>query len=164
MLEDLPNEKLIEYYNLYKKTNKASKRSERVKIDKMDCKFAYHLVRLLYEVEEILTTGDLHLDQNTEVLKAIRRGEWSQERVEKFFEQKEHALSEAYEKSTLPYGPKEKEIKELLLQCLEHHFGSLKDAYLEPDRYKYALKRFEEICSQVLYLKEQNYESTSQKT
>jgi hypothetical protein len=149
-LKDLSDEKLIEYYNLYKKTKKASKRAERVKIHGMDSKFGYHLVRLMYEVEEILTTGDLHLDQNTEVLKAIRRGEWSQERVEKFFEQKEHALNEAYEKSQLPYGPREKEIKELLLRCLEHHFGSLKDVYVEPDRYKNAVMNIMETCTNVL--------------
>jgi len=127
-----------------------SKRAAVVEKFGYDVKFGYHLVRLMYEVEEILTTGDLHLDQNSEVLKAIRRGEWSQERVEKFFEQKEHALNEAYEKSKLPYGPREGEIKKLLLRCLEHHFGSLKDAYVEPDRYKNAIIDIMETCSIVL--------------
>jgi len=88
------------------------------------------------------------------VLKAIRRGEWSQERVAKFFEQKEHALNEAYEKSTLPYGPNQKKIRELLLQCLEHHFGNLDKAVVEPDRFKDALKQVEEICTRTLYRKE----------
>jgi len=125
-----------------------SKRYESIKKFGYDVKFAYHIVRLMYEVEEILTTGDLHLDQNSEVLKAIRRGEWTQERVEKFFEQKEHALGEAYEKSSLPYGPDENVLKKLLLSCLEHHFGSLDKCVVEPDRYKNALLEIQRICSE----------------
>jgi len=123
-----------------------SKRYESVKKFGYDVKFAYHLVRLLYEVEEILTTGDLHLDQNSETLKAIRRGEWSQDRVEKFFEQKEHALNEAYKNSVLPWGPDEGAIKGILLKCLEHHFGSLEKCVVEPDRYKKVLLEIQELC------------------
>lgn len=151
MLENLSDKKLIEYYNLYKKTNKASGRSERVKIDGMDRKFAYHIVRLIFEVEEMLTTQDLHLDKNTEVLKAIRRGEWSEKRVKQFFEQKEEALNKAYANSSLPYSPREKEIKELLIKCLERHFDTLEGAVVEPDRYKMALQQIEEICNSTLY-------------
>lgn len=127
-----------------------SKRAKLIEEKGMDTKFAYHIVRLILQAEEILTTGDLHLDQNSEVLKAIRRGEWTQQRVEKFFEQKEHALNKAYEESKLPWGPDEKVIKELLLSCLEHHFGSLKDAYVEPDRYKNALMKIMETCNNTL--------------
>lgn len=127
-----------------------SKRAKSVELHGYDVKFAYHVVRLIFEVEEILTTGDLHLDQNSEVLKAIRRGEWSQERVEKFFEQKEHALNKAYEESKLPWGPDEDALKKLLLNCLEHHFGTLKDAYIEPDRYKNAVMKIMETCSDTL--------------
>lgn len=126
-----------------------SKRESIVKKFGWDVKFGYHVVRLLLEAEEILTTGDLHLDQNTEVLKAIRRGEWTQERVIQFFEQKEHALNKAYEESKLPYGPRENEIKKLLLECLEHHFGSLEKAYVEPDQYKNALMEIQNICTKL---------------
>jgi len=141
------------YSQLHKMNTKehksGSKRSKDVEDYGYSTKFAYHLVRLLYEVEEILTTEDLHLDKNSEVLKAIRRGEWSQDRVEKFFEQKEHALNEAYEKSKLPYGPDEMAIKSLLLKCLEHYFGSLDKCIVEPDRYKKILLKIQELCSKV---------------
>jgi predicted nucleotidyltransferase len=126
-----------------------SKREKSIKKYGFDIKFAYHIVRLMYEVEEILTTGDLHLDQNSETLKAIRRGEWSQERVEKFFEQKEHALNEAYEKSTIPHRPNEELIKQVLLKCLEHHFGSLDKCVINQDKYKKALTEIEHICSSI---------------
>jgi predicted nucleotidyltransferase len=131
-----------------------SKRAGYVEEFGYDVKFAYHVVRLIFEVEEMLTTGDLHLDQNSEVLKAIRRGEWSEERVKEFFEQKEVALNKAYAESVLPYSPPESQIKELLIECLERHFDTLEGAVIEPDRYKDALKQVEEICSKVLYQKE----------
>jgi uncharacterized protein len=138
------------YSQLHKMSSKEpdpeSKRAASIEKYGFDVKFAYHVVRLIYEVEEILTTGNLHLDQNTEVLKAIRRGEWSEERVSQFFEQKEKALTKAYEESKLPYSPDEQKIKNVLLQCLEHHFGSLDKAYVEPDRYKNALREIGDIC------------------
>ena len=86
---------------------------------------------------------------NSETLKAIRRGEWTEQRVIDFFEQKEKALNKAYEESTLPYSPNEQKIKTLLLECLEHHFGSLSGAYTEPDRYKSALVEIQEICTKL---------------
>lgn len=132
-----------------KQPEKGSKRAKSVEKFGFDVKFAYHVVRLIFEVEEILTTGDLHLDQNSEVLKAIRRGEWTEERVIKFFEQKEHALNKAYEESKLQYSPDEQKIKKLLLECLEHHFGSLEKAYVEPDKYKNALFEIQNICDKL---------------
>ncbi len=146
-LKKLTDKEIIEYYNLFKKLGK---RALSVRNNSYDCKFAYHVVRLIHEVEEILTTGDLHLDCNSEMLKAIRRGEWSQERVVKFFEQKEHALNKAYEESKLPYGPDEKVIKDILLKCLEHHFGSLDKCVVEQDVYKNAMIKISGICADSL--------------
>ena len=91
-------------------------------------KFAYHVVRLMNEVEQILVEGDLDLQRNREQLKSIRRGEWTLEQFEEYFTNKEHALETAYANSTLPHGPDQERIKALLLQCLEHHYGSLTDA------------------------------------
>ena len=54
-----------------------------------DVKFAYHVVRLLNEVEQILVEEDLDLARNKEQLKAIRRGEWSQQAVEDYFTNKD---------------------------------------------------------------------------
>jgi len=88
-------------------------------------KFAYHVVRLLSEVEMILIEGDLDLTRNREQLKAIRRGEWSKEEIREYFNKKETFLEELYIKSDLRYKPDEKLIKQLLLNCLEHHYGSL---------------------------------------
>ena len=88
-----------------------------------DVKFAYHVVRLISEVEQLLTTGDL----DREVLKAIRRGEWSLEKIKVWFSEREVGLQTLYEKSSLPASPREEEIKNLLLSCLEYHYGHLSE-------------------------------------
>jgi len=90
-----------------------------------DVKFAYHVVRLLNEVEQILIEHDLDLERNREQLKSIRRGEWTIERVQDYFAEKEKALEQVYIDSSLPHGPNEEAIKELFLNCLEEHFGNL---------------------------------------
>lgn len=90
-----------------------------------DVKFAYHVVRLLNEVEQILHEHDLDLARNREQLKAIRRGEWSLAQVETYFRDKEQALEAAYQSSTLPAAPNVPAIRKLLMCCLEEHFGCL---------------------------------------
>lgn len=103
-----------------------SRRAETVEKYGFDTKFAYHLVRLMYEVEQLLTTGDLDLRRNAEELKSIRRGEWTAQQIKDFFAHKERALEAIYEACTiLPWGPREDEIKQLLLDCLEAHYGTL---------------------------------------
>jgi uncharacterized protein len=90
-----------------------------------DLKFAYHIVRLLNEVEQILVEGDLDLQRNREQLKEIRRGEWSLDQVEAYFEHKERTLEATYAASKLPHTPDESQIKKILLQSLEMHYGDL---------------------------------------
>ena len=93
-----------------------------------DVKFAYHVVRLLDEIEQIMVEHDLDLERNREQLKAIRRGEWTLEQIERHFEGKERALENTYASSTLAHSPDEAKIKEVLMTCLEMHFGSVADA------------------------------------
>lgn len=110
-----------------------------------DVKFAYHVVRLLDEVEQILTTHDLHLGRNKEELKAIRRGEWSLEKLESYFADKERDLEQVYQNSTLPHKPDVTPIKQLLLQCLEHHYGSLDECIVQQDRAEQALAEVQAV-------------------
>lgn len=92
-----------------------------------DVKFAYHIVRLIDEVDQILNETTLVLGRNADEMKAVRNGEWSLERVEKFFDDKLAYLEKSYAESTLQHSPNEKLIKELLLNCLEQQYGSLSD-------------------------------------
>jgi len=92
-----------------------------------DVKFAYHVVRLINEAEQILTEGDIDLQRNREQLKSIRRGEWKLEDIQRHFAEKERELESVYLASKLQYSPDQGKIKQLLLDCLELHFGSLND-------------------------------------
>lgn len=103
-------------------------RAEAIARHGYDVKFAYHVVRLLDEAEQIMVEGDLDLERNREQLKSIRRGEWTLDALNAHFEAKERALENAYAASPLPHHPDEIRIKALLLQCLEMHFGSLAGA------------------------------------
>jgi predicted nucleotidyltransferase len=90
-----------------------------------DLKMAYHVVRLANECHQILEEGDLDLERSREQLKSIRRGDWTFAQIEEYFERYERLLSDIYAKSELPHSPREEEIKDLLLKCLEQHYGSL---------------------------------------
>jgi uncharacterized protein len=90
-------------------------------------KFAYHVVRLFLECEQIMMTGDLILDRDSKLYNAIRNGEWTLERLEKYVEEKERQLEEAYHKSDLQHSPDEFAIKNLLMESLEMHYGNLSE-------------------------------------
>ena len=103
-------------------------RAETIKQFGYDLKFAYHVVRLMCEVEQIMVEGDLDLERNREQLKSIRRGEWTIEQLQDYFTKKELALEETYANSKLPHGPDQEAIKQILLDCLEMHYGNLNEA------------------------------------
>jgi uncharacterized protein len=115
------------YSQLHKIRTKNPEGKRKAIVEKFgyDVKFAYHVVRLLDEVEQILETGDLDLERCREQCKAIRAGEVSLAEIEEHFSIKEKALEEVYHRSSLPYGPDEEKIKALLLACLEEFYGSL---------------------------------------
>jgi predicted nucleotidyltransferase len=110
-----------------------------------DVKFAYHVVRLLDECEQILTHGDLDLMRAKEHMKAIRRGEVPEEQIREWFNVKEKELEILYGKSKLPHTPDEAKVKALLLQCLEHHYGSLDKCVVNPDAAVTALREIQEV-------------------
>jgi uncharacterized protein len=93
-----------------------------------DCKFAYHVARLALEAQQILVEHDLDLEANREILKSIRRGEWGEQKLRGWFDEKEKHLEELYTKSSLRHSPDEEAIKDLLMNCLEQHYGSLDNA------------------------------------
>jgi hypothetical protein len=97
-------------------------------------KFAYHVVRLLTEVEMILMEEDIDLQRNNEQLKAIRRGEWTEERLRTWCAEKESHLERNYAQSRLRAVPDEPRIRALLMNCLEEHYGNLEGCVVNPDR------------------------------
>lgn len=134
------------YSQLHKMTTKnpQGKRKEIRDEYGYDVKYAYNLVRLLYEVEQILLEGDIDLQRPREHLKAIRRGEVSEADVRQWAADKEKHLEKSYLESNLPVQPDEAKIKALLLHCLEEHYGSLEKCIVEPDAARAALREIQE--------------------
>lgn len=105
--------------------NRIGKRAEEVAQYGFDRKFAYHVVRLLYEAEMILLEHDIDLERHREHLKAIKRGDVPEAEIRRWASDKERALEKAYEDSSLRHSPDEPALKQLLLGCLEEHYGAL---------------------------------------
>lgn len=137
------------YSQLHKMQSKnpEGKRAELREQFGFDVKFAYHVLRLLNEVEQILTIGDIDLQQNNEQLKAVRRGEWTEQQVRDYFTMKEKELEGMYANSKLPYGPDTSKIKTLLLHCLEEHFGTLDKAIVREDKYSAAITEIQQVLT-----------------
>lgn len=134
VLHNLTYHIICSYFNLYKEMIDKNKRLESIKLHSYDVKFALHLVRLLGEVEQILLEGDLDLERNREQLKSIRRGEWTLNYLKSWFQEKEKHLEEVYINSKLQAYPNENTIKKILINCLEHHYGSLDKVVSIPNR------------------------------
>ena len=118
-----------------------------------DVKYAYHLVRLLLECEMILTEHSIDIRRHREHLKAIRRGDVSQEDIEKWFASKETSLERQYENSTLRDEPAYDQIKQLLIDCLEHHYGSLQALQTvkqESEHTRTTLRNIRDLCDKAL--------------
>lgn len=140
-----PKFKGYAYAQLHKIATKRplGKRAAVVEEHGYDVKFAYHVVRLLGEVEMILVEEDLDLQRDRERLKAIRRGEWSQERLRQWCAEKESQLERAWAESRLRAVPDEAGLRRLLLDCLESHYGSLSGCVEDPDRAVTALRNIQ---------------------
>lgn len=127
------------------------KRAELVEKYGYDVKFAYHVIRLLDEVEQILMHGDIDLQQNREQLKSIRRGEWAYEDIVGHFSRKEKELESLYISSTVQKYPDEQRIKQLLLDCLEEYYGKLTGAEVRvPDKLENTLRQIKELTERAL--------------
>ena len=121
------------------------KRAELVEQFGYDTKFAYHVVRLAHEAEQILRTGDLDLEANKEELKAIRAGAWTLEQLNTWFEQRVGMLDRLMLESKLRDTPDWAMLNNVLLVCLEIKFGSLSQAMVTDEGTK-ALHKLEEIA------------------
>lgn len=125
-----------------------SKRYDSIIKHGYDVKYAYHVVRLLDEVEQILTEGDIDLQRNREQLKSIRRGEWKLKDVEDYFSRREKELSKFYTESKLPHKPDEAEIKKILLSCLEQFYGNIDKAIHSSDKYEVMVRDIKRIIGE----------------
>lgn len=128
-----------------KNPDPGSKRAELVERFGFDTKFAYHVVRLLDEASQIFAEGDIDLQRNREELKAIRRGEIPEAEIRRRAEEKIAQLETVYHASTLRGKPDEKAIKQLLIDCLEHHYGNIGKCVVLPNKADEALQEIDRI-------------------
>jgi len=113
-----------------------------------DCKMAYHTLRLLDELEQLLTTQDLDLMRNKDECKLMRKGEWGDfNRFESEYQKRMDYLSELARKSPLSPQPAIDQLHNLLMQCIEHEYGSESKAksYCEYISSKDVFDKLEEI-------------------
>ena len=137
------------YGQMHKIRSKKPEGKRKIIVDQFgyDVKFAYHVVRLLNEVEQLLVEETLDLTKNSEQLKSIRRGEWSLEKLEEYFARKEADLESFYLKSKLPDLPKVDAIRSLLMECLEQQFGSLGNLVNQDGKAHVTLNKIQEILN-----------------
>lgn len=146
-----PRLKGYAYSQLHKASGKnpkaGSKRHKLRELHGYDSKFLYHVVRLLSQGEQIFLEGDLDLQEKgrREHMKAIRRGEIPEEDIRKWASEKESQLEKLYHESKLPEKPNEKAVYELLVQCLEEHYGSLDACLTQPDWAVEGLKELDQL-------------------
>ena len=79
----------------------------------------------MLQCEQILVEHDLDIERNSEILKSIRRGEWTLTQFDEWFTTKEKNLETVCANSTLREGPDELRLKELLIESLEMHYGTI---------------------------------------
>ena len=137
------------YGQMHKIRTKKPEGKRKVVVDEhgYDLKFAYHVVRLLDEVEQLLVSHDMDLRRNAAQLKSIRRGEWSLLQLEDYFKQKEADLEQVYLASTLPDHANTDAIRQLLIDCLEQHFGSLSAVVTQSNRAELAMRDIQAILT-----------------
>ena len=118
-----------------------------------DVKYAYHLVRLLLEAEMILDEHCIDIRRHREHLKAIRRGDVTEEDVLAWACNKRLHLEKRFEASTLRAHPDREAIKQLLIDCLETHYGTLSALQTvknEANAERAAMREIQAICERVL--------------
>ena len=114
-----------------------------------DIKFAYHVIRLINEAEQLLKFGDMDIMRDREMLKSIRNGEWKLDDIQTWFYEREKKFQVYYDESKLPYAPDEEAITQLLMNCLEEYYGNLENCFVKKDYYKEIVMKIKKITDNI---------------
>jgi hypothetical protein len=121
-----------------------------------DTKMGYHVLRLLDQLDQVLTTNDIDLMRNKEEHKAMRAGEWGDfDRFEKEFQKRMDYVEELSRKCNLPPQPQQGALKKLLMEILEEHYpnnGSIKTEQTEYITTKDVDEKFNKILDEIKLL------------
>ena len=131
-LSKLYHKKCVGYandqYNAAIWARPSGKRAEMISRFGYDIKSAAHAIRLLEQCRMVLCEGRLDLMSFSAELLEIRRGDWSLGKFVNEFTERDAALDDYYLRCSLPEKPDHLLVRRLLLDCLEHQFGSLEQA------------------------------------
>ena len=130
------------------RTRRAGNARRAIEAHGFDTKFAYHIVRLALECEQLLETGEVVLDRDGALYRSIRAGEWDEERIVGWFEDKERSLERLYGESALPRDADEEALRRLLLECLEMHYGSLATVIADDTRHARLVRGLDTLLAQ----------------
>jgi predicted nucleotidyltransferase len=108
-----------------KKREPDSKRGQLIEEFGYDVKFGMHAARALLQAEDALESGDMDLRKHSDFLRGVLKGNLTLEQLRGWVAAKEKAMEALYQTSTLPWGPDENALKQLLVDCMEEHYGSL---------------------------------------
>ena len=90
-----------------------------------DLKFASHTIRLGYYCEQILQDRWIDLRRDAEMIKRIKLGQLSLLEVENLAQTILKRIEKKLVSTTLPTKPNEQKIKQLLINIIECHYGSI---------------------------------------
>lgn len=130
-----------------KTTKKQGKRAELITKFGFDCKDGGNIYRIAASLEDILLEGDYDIQRHKEVIKSIRAGQWTFERLTEWFDKQLIAIDAAKLKTKLPEQADELELNKILIECLEIHYGPLHKVINTPDRAKQILREIARIIS-----------------
>lgn len=136
-------------HKMSKKEKLGEKRAGYINDFGFDVKYAYHLVRLTEECKQILEEGDLDLGRKNELYKAIRRGDWTEDKIRNWYSEQEKYLENLYRTSNLQNYVDEVKIKSLLLECLEMHYGSLHNTIKTLNKHEIAIEEIKNIVGRL---------------
>lgn len=98
-----------------------SNRIENIKVNGYDFKSASHLLRLLYQVNEILETGDLQYPlKDKELLLSIKNGYVSFEKFNELLNEAYDKLRKTEEITNLPTKPNYEEVEKLVIKIYKN--------------------------------------------
>lgn len=122
-----------------------------------DIKMAYHVLRLLDEMQQLLIEQDIDLMRNNSECKMMKSGLWGDfDRFDKEFQKRMDYVDELARKSTLPPEPQGASLRNLLKEIIEEFYGS--DEKISKTQYEFVstkdvMNELEKIKLDINYLK-----------
>lgn len=119
-----PHRKLAKRYRGYARGQRRKVKKRAADEPERASRGASHLIRLLKEGIELLETGELQFPlAYGDLICAVKRGDWSIDRVLRLSHELEDELNRAEKRSRLPEEPRFQEINDLTVHLLKEHLA-----------------------------------------